>query len=704
MKNNNIKKIIKKKQHIKFLAIVLLCLFAVGGLAHTLGVYSFANEMAQMIDGDASSEMNNQEDTASDDLESTDPGTNEDQDDLESDGTDDEELTTDEDQLPGDNDTETAPESTVPTYIEASFSFDGSNANELMLLEAYRGYELEWEYTLDNHTWSTATSDTVVLTSDEIERINPIDDIRVCVVGNNTESEIYTIDILEGVEPDSIYGNDRENLLFGYDAETMEYRLDEDDTWEGKVIADALLEGEGILHIRNRAKGVTVTSESIKVTFTTEDYPTGRSYVPLKYQSINDYSGVESNNDSKLVNNTENLLDGNANTFWYQKVEGASDEKYLVIDIQIPIFLSALEYIPRQDNNAYGIIQDLQIEVSLDGVEWTTIVEGTDWALDSTTKELEIDPSKRQMAKYIRFVSNKSINNDDISASMFNLFEDLSLLENPKAELEYSTTDWTNEDVTVTVVGQYEPIIVVNNNASYSYTFTENDVFIFEIENLRGMTSQIVASVNNIDKIAPTADVTYSRFGITIIATLANASEDITVDGYSSYTFVKNGTYTFKYVDRAGNVGQTTAVVDSIGVTTDTPIIPEVDNSGSSDSSNGSTTTTPDITLNIPSTTLLPTVLGTSSSNTSDSEAALEGLLTQVEVYEEDENLETSLGTLVGNANREELSDSLEVVEIEKTEELDVLLLCVQSATILSFLFISYKYYKTRKNNKGRSH
>jgi hypothetical protein len=75
--------------------------------------------------------------------------------------------------------------------------------------------------------------------------------------------------------------------------------------------------------------------------------------------------------------------------------------------------------------------------------------------------------------------------------------------------------------------------------------------------------------VANIDKIAPTATVSYSKTTPTnqdVVATIA-PSEDVTVTnngGSTTLTFSANGSFTFEFVDAAGNTGTATATVANI--------------------------------------------------------------------------------------------------------------------------------------------
>lgn len=138
----------------------------------------------------------------------------------------------------------------------------------------------------------------------------------------------------------------------------------------------------------------------------------------------------------------------------------------------------------------------------------------------------------------------------------------------PTATVEYSTTAPTNQDVIATITPS-EAVTITNNGGSSSYTFTENGSFTFEFVDAAGNMGSATATVSNIDKIAPTATVEYSTTAPTnqdVVATI-KPSEPVTITnngGSESYTFIMNGSFTFEFVDAAGNYGTITATVNNI--------------------------------------------------------------------------------------------------------------------------------------------
>ncbi len=99
--------------------------------------------------------------------------------------------------------------------------------------------------------------------------------------------------------------------------------------------------------------------------------------------------------------------------------------------------------------------------------------------------------------------------------------------EPPTATVTYSTTALTNGTVTATIVPS-EAVTVTNNGGSTSRTFTDNGDFTFEFEDAAGNAGSVIATVANIDKIAPTAPtVTISSDNPN--AALAKAGDKVTL-------------------------------------------------------------------------------------------------------------------------------------------------------------------------------
>ena len=107
---------------------------------------------------------------------------------------------------------------------------------------------------------------------------------------------------------------------------------------------------------------------------------------------------------------------------------------------------------------------------------------------------------------YIKTIDN--IGNESLESDALTITYDATA---PTATVNYSTTNWTNGDVTATIVPS-ESVTVTNNSGSSQYIFSDNGSFTFEFKDLAGNAGSVTATVNNIDKIAPilTSKTTFS--------------------------------------------------------------------------------------------------------------------------------------------------------------------------------------------------
>jgi hypothetical protein len=142
----------------------------------------------------------------------------------------------------------------------------------------------------------------------------------------------------------------------------------------------------------------------------------------------------------------------------------------------------------------------------------------------------------------------------------------------PDAAISYSNSALTNADV-VASISASEAIVITNNNGLADYSFVANDSFTFEYIDSFGNVGSKATNVNWIDKVAPTAIVSYNPAGATTASVIATItpSEMVTITnngGLNSYTFSNNDAFTFNFVDSAGNAGFALATVNWISPVT----------------------------------------------------------------------------------------------------------------------------------------
>jgi hypothetical protein len=131
----------------------------------------------------------------------------------------------------------------------------------------------------------------------------------------------------------------------------------------------------------------------------------------------------------------------------------------------------------------------------------------------------------------------------------------------PTATVAYSTTNPTNQDVVATIT----PSETVTGDLTH--TFTDNGSFTFNFTDLAGNKGSVVATVSNIDKVAPV--ITLGSY------TTTPTNQDITVTATTdkgtlnaiSNTFTVNGSFNFVATDVSGNVTTKTVAISNIDKT-----------------------------------------------------------------------------------------------------------------------------------------
>ena len=109
----------------------------------------------------------------------------------------------------------------------------------------------------------------------------------------------------------------------------------------------------------------------------------------------------------------------------------------------------------------------------------------------------------------------------------------------------------------------------MNNGGKNVYTFTDSGEFAFEYLDEDNMMGRYPVKVDWIDKEVPTGEFTFTTTkptNKTVVATL-KPSEKVKITnngGKDTYSFTKNGSFTFEFEDMVGNKGTATAKVNWI--------------------------------------------------------------------------------------------------------------------------------------------
>lgn len=461
---------------------------------------------------------------------------------------------------------------TLETSI-ASFSFTGDNPNTIILADQFIGSQVNWDYSLDSgETWNVVEGDRIELSDEELNSITVEDSIRVHLIGLNYENEnIIILDITTGIIDSKITANDIENKIVG-DTTYLEWRKSESDPWIKFVDQEPDLSGDCILFVRTIRNNSSIASDVSIFDFTTN--PDQDPY--HQYISIDNIEMIDFSNEQDAAGEyAHNIIDANPNTMWHSSYGGDS-EKFITVKLDKPVYLSRLEYLPR-NSGTNGRVLTAEIYTSLDGEEFTHTTTASDWANNNVLKTIEFE--QPVATQYIKFHASQSVGNF-ISGLLLNFYEDTTIKTTPNAQIDYSSINPTNENVTVTLTNPSEHITIINNEGNNTYTFEDNGTFEFIIESAFGVVNTITADVQNIDKINPTASIEYNKNTDSIVATIVDPSEQITItnnNGLDYYTFTQNGTFEFEFIDLAGNIGSVLATADfDIEDVPQQPEIPEV--------------------------------------------------------------------------------------------------------------------------------
>ena len=399
----------------------------------------------------------------------------------------------------------------------ATFSFDGADAEKIVLSSRFDGNGIRWDYSLDGKkTWnevaSTAEDHKRTLTKEEIASITAENDIYVHIVGTNySEENIYQIDIQESAGlPETLFASDLENRMVGVNLSTQ-WRYTENEPWTFYSESSPDLTGNKTVQLRQGATGTRLASEaSTTFTFTEDNQPETRKYIPVSHLSIQSCSTQATNQGGAATN----AIDANYNTRWHSAWNGSDTERYIVIELDQSVSLSAVEFVPAGGGN--GKIYDGTIYGSMDGENWEelanqknlTYTNQANSIQDAITNTKSFEIEKPKEVKYVKIVADRT-NGNWFTARAFNLYQDITQNPHPTAGIAYSTTEHTNGVVVARLVNPSRKITIMNNNGSDTYVFRENGEFTFEFEDENGAKGSALAKVTWIDKNGPSADVSY---------------------------------------------------------------------------------------------------------------------------------------------------------------------------------------------------
>ncbi|MBD7914920.1 discoidin domain-containing protein [Clostridium sp. Sa3CUN1] len=402
----------------------------------------------------------------------------------------------------------------------ASFSFDGENANKIIINESYDNSTIQIRVSLDGgNTWEKfedgkefTINHVIELSDEQVKKINSTDDILVGLMGTE---ENYTIDIKDGskITTSVLYKNDEENKLFG-NISNLEYSEDGVNWYTYTSDIRFPSTEDRVIKFRYKAYGVYLQGPSDQFTFKADKDTDTKKYITIDHLSLAGFS-TELSSDK-----ASNVLNGNGNNGWHAdggKEDTLSDSRYLIVKLDKVRYISALEYYSAYNN---GKVKNGTVYTSLDGVNWTEAGKATGWDNSATFKT--IDLTKSMPARYVKFVGNETYGSPIMSCRILNLYEDTTQEYKAEAKIDYVTSD---DKLTVTAkLVLPEGCNVVGDS---EHVFDRNGKFIFKFTDANGVEQSITAEVNNIDENLPRMDYEFDYPSIT------NKDVTLTVNSFS---------------------------------------------------------------------------------------------------------------------------------------------------------------------------
>ncbi len=344
----------------------------------------------------------------------------------------------------------------------ASFSFDGNDANKIILSDSRFGSnQVTWDYSLDGgNTWTQIIEKSVELSKEELATITSANDIIVHIVGVSYEEEnLFRIDIKEADKLSNIYLNDLENNLH-FSGRELEYFNTETNTWL-ELNSNVIFDGLQDVQVRSKAIANTLASTPQIYSFTDDIYPANKTYYSL--DNVNLISAPKAYDDNRKQ---ENMFDGNKDTYYYTSER---NDKEIIFSFDTPIKLSTIEYLPYQTN--VGRIMDATIYGSIDGEEYFIIDEVKNLENSYSLKTFTIDNPKE--VNFVKLVVTKT-SNTALAITMFNFYED------------------TREFDDTVLVASIEKATNIYNDLTYNKTIENKEIFNTAINTAK----DILANVN----------------------------------------------------------------------------------------------------------------------------------------------------------------------------------------------------------------
>jgi hypothetical protein len=219
------------------------------------------------------------------------------------------------------------------------------------------------------------------------------------------------------------------------------------------------------------------------------------------------------------------------------------------------------------------------VEVTYSASHWTKEDVSVTYSVYHDDNIMIIDPPAGK--KYIRVFSGNGVfpvtsefSDTKVKGTVYGAVYNIDRIPPGAAYIHYSTQEWTEDPVTVTILPEDDrsaSVTILNNEGKPDKTFYDNGEFTFELEDEAGNIGFVTVTVNNISSSIPEPRLEYSTTEPTegpVIVTLSFVYdypvEIVNNNGKNTYTFIENGDFTFRYRYGSGKEGTVTATVENI--------------------------------------------------------------------------------------------------------------------------------------------
>ena len=322
------------------------------------------------------------------------------------------------------------------------------------------------------------------------------------------------------------------------------------------------------------------------------------------------YIGKDENGKHKMIHSTDSPILCNMYYKDLKKFYSIGESYFVADDLYKEIYVLRLnnDIVP----SGYVTNEAYKTKSSKSYIDWNKIIAGekidsvapqgqieyikqkgkTIVNITTTEDVMQVDgwklsKDKRLLTKVFTQDTSETVRLEDLSANTTKLNIKVEVDNNDlTAQVSYSTTELTNQDVVVTIKAnkQLQAIngwTLLSDKQTLTKTYTSNTTGTVTIKDLAGNTATVTVKIANIDKTAPTAQVSYSITELTnqdVVVTIKANKQLQVIDSWMlstdklslTKTYTSNATENVTIKDIAGNTATVNVKINNIDKTAPT--------------------------------------------------------------------------------------------------------------------------------------